>query len=91
MHGLPTHSSFKHGGQHCSHSFQASVTLAICFLPLHLTEIFVGTASESFANYRGWADELATTAVLGSIIVTPLANLAIQILAPQLQKVRKTV
>ncbi|KAK9914839.1 hypothetical protein WJX75_001179 [Coccomyxa subellipsoidea] len=65
---------------------QASVTLAICFLPLHLTEIFVGTASESFANYRGWADELSTTAVLGSIIVTPLANLAIQILAPQLQK-----
>ncbi|CAL8468294.1 g7834 [Coccomyxa elongata] len=65
---------------------QASTVLAICFLPLYLAHQFVGTTSDSFADYKRWADAAATTAVLGALLATPLSTLAMQFLAPRLQE-----
>ncbi len=48
----------------------------------------MGASSDSFADYHRWADVLATTAVMGAIVVTPLASVAMQLLAPRLREVR---
>lgn len=66
---------------------QASTVLATCFLPLYLARQFVGTTSDSFADYMHWADAGTTTAVLGALLATPLSTLAMQFLAPRLQEV----
>ncbi len=66
---------------------QASTVLATCCLPLYLAHQFVGTASDSFADYKRWGDAMVTTAVLGALLATPLSSLAMQFLAPRLQEV----
>lgn len=66
---------------------QASTALVTCFLPLYVAYQFVGTASDSFADYKRWADAAVTTAVFGALLATPLSSLAMHFLAPRLQEV----